>query len=274
MLEYKHYLEANSILREKLNGFTPNFLLILGSGLGFLGEQVKNSIIIDYKDVPHMQISTAPDHIGRFIFGTLGNAKVMIMQGRLHYYEGYEPEELTFPVRLAHLLGVQTMILTNAVGGINTDYKAGELVLIKDIIKFACPNPLRGKNIDEFGPRFPDMVDIFTPELRQVAMQSAKELNIKLHEGVYQYAQGPQFETPAEIRAYRTLGADVVGMSTAPEAIVASHCKMRIMGISLVSNMASGVLKSPITVEEINSYCSLAQEPFAKLILSILDKIK
>lgn len=273
MLEYKHYLEADVILKDRLNGFCPDFLLILGSGLGFLGDRVENPIFVDYKDVPHMKTSTAPDHIGRFVFGNLGNAKVMVMQGRLHYYEGYESEELTFPVRLAHLLGVKTMILTNAVGGINTNYKAGELVLIKDIIKFACPNPLRGKNIDEFGPRFPDMVDVFTPELRKIAKETAKELNITLHEGVYQYAQGPQFETPAEIRAYRVMGADIVGMSTAPEAIVAAHCKMNIMGIALVSNMASGVLDEPITVEEINAYCNAAQEPFAKLILSTLAKL-
>lgn len=273
MLEYKHYLEADKVLKERLNGFTPDFLLILGSGLGFLGDRVENPVIVDYKDVPHMKVSTAPDHIGRFVFGKLGQAKVMVMQGRLHYYEGYEPEELTFPVRLAHLLGVKTMILSNAVGGINPSYKAGDLVLITDIIKFACPNPLRGKNIDEFGPRFPDMVNIFTPSLRKTALESAKDLNITLHQGVYQYTQGPQFETPAEIKAYGIMGADIVGMSTAPEAIVAAHCSMQIMGIALVSNMASGVLDEPISIAEINAYCKAAQEPFSKLILLTLNKL-
>lgn len=273
MITYKEYLEGADFLKSKIGDFKPKHLLVLGSGLNSIAETFENPVIIDYKEVPHMPVSTAPDHKGRFVFGYLENVPVMVMQGRIHYYEGYEPWQLTYPIRLAKLLGVENLILTNAVGAINENIKPGELILITDVIKFACPNPLRGQNIPEFGPRFNDMTNIFTKEYRQIAKECAKELNIPIHEGVYMYTQGPQFETPAEIRAFRILGADIVGMSTVPESIVAAHCNMKILGIAFASNMAAGILDREISVQEINENCEKAVDSYHKLLLSVIPKL-
>lgn len=273
MFEYKHYEESANFIKEKLQGFTPEFLLVLGSGLGFLGDQVENSIAIDYYDIPHFKASTAPDHKGRFVFGILGNKPVVVMQGRLHFYEGYNAEEITYPIRVAKLLGVTSMIVTNAAGGVNTTYQPGQMMLIEDVIKFSEPNPLLGPNIKEFGTRFNDMTYTYTKEYRDLAKTIAKEQELILNEGVYFYAQGPQFETPAEIRAMRILGADAVGMSTVPESIVARHAGMKILGISLITNMAAGMLAQEITAEEVNETAGRSKEMFSTLIIQFLERV-
>jgi len=197
----------------------------------------------------------------------------MVMQGRLHMYEGYTAEETAYPVRVAKLLGVHTLIVTNAAGGINLEYKVGDLVALNDFIRFSFPNPLIGKNIPEFGPRFQDMTHVFDRDYLKLAKEIAGEQGITLREGLYFYASGPQYETPAEIRAFRFLGADVVGMSTVPECICAAHAGMRILGISLVTNMAAGVLDKPLTEEEVIREAQASQDRFTRLLLAFLRRV-
>jgi len=272
MLQYKDYVESADYIKARLHGFTPAFLLILGSGLGVLAEQVQNPVNIPYGEIPHFKISTAPGHAGRFVCGLLGGKPVIVMQGRMHVYEGYTAEEAAFPVRVAKLLGVHSMIVTNAAGGLNPGYNAGDLVALKDFIKLSLPNPLIGVNIPEFGPRFPDMSYVFDRHYLDLAREIAAEQHITLREGVYMYATGPQYETPAEIRAFKLLGADLVGMSTVHECISAVHAGMKILGISLVTNMAAGILDRPLSEAEVLEQAMAAQDRFAKLIMSFLWK--
>jgi purine-nucleoside phosphorylase len=274
MFSYKHYAESAAYIKSKLGNFSPAYLLILGSGLGGLAEQIQFPVNISYAEIPHFKPSTAPSHIGRFVCGNLGGKPVMAMQGRMHVYEGYTAEEVAYPVRVAKLLGAHTIIVTNAAGGINLEYKAGDLVALNDLIKFAYPNPLIGKNIPEFGPRFHDMTYVFDKDYLILIKKIAEEQGITLREGVYFYVTGPQYETPAEIRAFRLLGADVVGMSTVPECIVATHAGMKILGISLVTNMAAGVLGKPLSQKEVLEAANAAQERFSRLILTFLEKVK
>ena len=273
MFEYGDYQESAKYVSGKLGGFSPSFLVILGSGLGVLAEQVRNPVFIPYSEIPHFKTSTAPGHAGRFVCGELGGKPVMAMQGRMHVYEGNTAEEAAYPVRVAKLLGAHTMIVTNAAGGINLEYKAGDLVALKDFIKLSCPNPLIGKNIGEFGPRFADMSYVFDRGYIKIAGEIALEQGITLREGVYFYATGPQYETPAEIRAFRLLGADLVGMSTVPECICAAHAGMKILGISLVTNMAAGVLDKPLTEEEVLREAEAAKDRFARLLLTFLQRV-
>ncbi len=270
MLTYENYRESAKFMEEKLGDFKPEMLLILGSGLGFLGDMVENPISIPYGDIPHFKTSTAPGHVGRFIAGVLSGKRCLIMQGRLHAYEGHTAEQIAFPVRVAYLLGVKGMIVTNASGGVNMSYKVGELVVLKDFMKFPFVNPLIGENIPEFGPRFCDMSETFDKDYRELIQKAASNQNLKLNEGVYFYASGPQYETPAEIRAIRTMGGDLVGMSTAVECISANHCGMKILGISLVTNMAAGVLDKPLTCEEVLDEAAKAKGYFSRLIIDFL----
>ena len=221
---YDDYCESADVIASHLGSFRPEVLLVLGSGLGFLGDQVEDPIFMRYADIPHFHASTAPGHEGRFVFGTLCGKRVAVMQGRMHCYEGYTMEDAAYAVRVIRLLGAKTMIVTNAAGAVNTDYQAGDLMLISDHIKLFDFGPLWGPNIEEFGTRFPDMSNVYSPRLRALAKEVAREQELTLREGVYMYFPGPQFETPAEVRAARILGADAVGMSTAPEAIAAAHC--------------------------------------------------
>ena len=244
---FRQYKEGADALKVFLGSFRPRVLLVLGSGLGSLGDEVEDPIFVPYDCVPHMKRSTAPDHAGRFVFGRLAGQDVAVMQGRLHAYEGCTFAEVSFPVRVLRLLGAQTLVVTNAAGAVNTSFQVGEIMLITDHIKLFGVGPLCGKNIEEFGPRFPDMGKIYTPALREVARQAAAALSIPLREGVYMYFPGPQYETPAEIRAARILGADAVGMSTVPETIVAAHCGMDVLGFTLCTNMAAGVLATPLS---------------------------
>jgi purine-nucleoside phosphorylase len=274
MFEFKNYAESADYIRERLNGFSPAYLLILGSGLGVLAEQVREPVYIPYGEIPHFRPSTAPSHAGRFVCGGLGGKPVMVMQGRMHVYEGYTAEETAYPVRVAKLLGAHTLIATNAAGGVNLEYKAGDLVALNDFIKLGFPNPLIGKNIPEFGPRFQDMTHVFDRDYLKLIKEIAAEQGVTLREGVYFYATGPQYETPAEIRAFRLLGADLVGMSTVHECICAAQAGMRILGISLVTNMAAGVLDKPLTETEVIEEAQAAQDRFARLLLAFLTKEK
>jgi len=263
--------ESAACLRERLGGFEPEVLVVLGSGLGFLADTLPDAITVEYKDVPHMKVSTAIGHKGRFVAGLLGGKRVLLMQGRLHVYEGYTAQEAAYPIRVAKLLGVDKVILTNAAGGINLDYKVGEFMLISDFIRLPWANALLGENMDEFGPRFPDMSHVFTPALRSLAKDVAKAQDITLHEGIYYYCTGPNYETPAEIRAFRILGADAVGMSTVHEAMTAAHAGMQVLGFSLITNMAAGVLDQPLSGEEVIAAGEAAREPFSRLILGCLE---
>lgn len=266
--------ESAEYIKSRLRGREPKILGILGSGLGYLGDLVEDAIYIDYGEIPNFVKSTALGHKGRFVCGNLAGKCVLLMQGRFHYYEGYSMEQVTFPVRVAAALGISHMLVTNASGGINRDFKVGDIMLIRDHIKIMGDSPLRGENKDEFGPRFPDMSYAYSRDLWEIARKSASELGTNLREGVYFYALGPQYETPAEIRAMGIMGADAVGMSTAPEVIVASHCGIKVLGFSLISNMASGILDKPLSGEEVIAAGEAAREPFSALVLKCIEAIE
>ena len=270
---FSHYEESARSIASRLGGFTPEVLMVLGSGLGYLGDTVDAPIVIPYGDIPHFQVSTAPGHAGRLVCGTLGGKKVAVMQGRMHHYEGYSFEDVSYAVRVLKLVGCTTLLVTNAAGCVNRDWAAGDFMLLTDHIKIFLDSPLRGENLPQFGTRFPDMSKVYTPALQVIARQSAKELGLTLREGVYCYFPGPQFETPAEVRAARILGGDAVGMSTVPEAIVAVHAGMKVLGFSLLSNMGAGILDQPLSGEEVNEMAESRKEPFARLILACLEKM-
>ena len=270
MEQYRASAEA---VRARLGTFVPKVAMILGSGLGFLGDEVENPIAVDYRDIPHFKASTAPGHKGRLVFGTLEGQNVAVMQGRMHHFEGYSYEEVSYAVRVLRLLGCDTLIVTNAAGCVRTDWEAGDLMLITDQIKMFSESPLRGENLPEFGTRFPDASHLYTPRLRELARRTAQELSIPLREGVYFYCYGPQYETPAEIRAARILGGDAVGMSTAPEVIVAAHCGMEVLGLTLLSNMAAGILDQPLSEQEVLDAAEAAREKFSALLLACLEHL-
>lgn len=270
---YAQYQESADYLKSQLGGFCPKVAMVLGSGLGYLGDVVENPIIVPYSSIPHFKHSTAPGHKGQLVFGTLRGQKVAVMQGRMHHYEGYSYEEVSYAVRVLQLLGCDTLFVTNAAGGVNLTFKAGDLMLITDQIKIFMESPLRGPNLDEFGVRFPDSSELYTPALRELAKKQARALDIDLKEGVYMYFPGPQYETPAEVRMARLLGADAVGMSTAPEVIAAAHCGMQILGFTLVSNMAAGVLPQKLTEEEVLEAAAAARDRFSGLLLACLEHL-
>ncbi len=264
--------EYAEILKGKI-GVTPKIGIVLGSGLGGLGEKIENSVFVDYKDLDGFPVSTAPGHKGRFVAGKLAGKDVICMQGRLHFYEGHEMADILLPVRTLRCLGVETLILTNAAGGVNTSFSVGDIMLIEDHINFMGKNPLVGQNDDRFGCRFPDMSFAYAPELRALAEESAAETGIDIRKGVYLACSGPSYETPAEIRAFRVLGADAVGMSTVPEVIAANHCGMRVLAFSLISNMAAGILKQPLTEEEVLEAGREKGAEMQRLICRIIEKI-
>ncbi len=266
--------ESARFIRARLQGRAPSILMILGSGLGYLGDAAQDAVAIPYSEIPHFRPSTAPGHAGRLVCGTLAGRCVLIMQGRMHDYEGLTPQELVFPIQVARLLGVTQMIITNASGGINCAFSVGDIMLMSDHIKLLGESPLRGANDSALGTRFPDMTYAYTPRLRTLAKRVAQKEGILLREGVYFYARGPQYETPAEIRAMRVLGADAVGMSTAPEVIAASHLGMETLGFSLISNMASGILDQPLCEEEVLAAGAAARERFSALILACLAEME
>ncbi len=246
--------------------------VILGSGLGGFASKLENAICIPYADIPGFPRSTAPGHEGKIYFGTIKGRKVYCLAGRFHCYEGYSANEVVFSVRALSSCGVKKLIVTNAAGGINTSFKPGELMLITDHINF-LPNPLIGKNDDSLGPRFPDMTYAYSPALCKIAREEARKNSIELREGVYIAVSGPSYETPAEISAFRTLGADAVGMSTVPEVIAANHLGMNVLGISLITNMAAGVLEKRLTGEEVIEAGKNAAPYFERLVADIVGRI-
>ena len=270
---FEQYKASADFVRRRLGDFVPEVAMILGSGLGYLGDEVEQAVVIPYGDIPHFKASTAPGHKGQFVFGLLEGKKVAVMQGRMHHYEGYSYEEVAYAVRVLRLLGCTTLIVTNAAGCVRTDWQAGDLMLITDHIKMFSESPLRGENIPEFGVRFPDASHLYTVRLQELARKTAGELNIPLREGVYFYCYGPQYETPAEIRAARVLGGDAVGMSTAPEVIVAGHCGMEVLGFTLLSNMAAGILDQPLSEQEVLDAGVAAREKFSALVRACLNKL-
>ncbi len=251
----------------------PSIGMILGSGLGGIAEKIENKREIPYGDIPNFKSSTAPGHKGQLVYGTLNGAAVICMQGRLHFYEGHDMADITLPIRMMKLLGVKTLIVTNAAGGVNTSFEVGDLMLIDDHINFMGRNPLIGPNAAEFGPRFCDMSYTYTPALRALAKETAEKLSIPLRHGVYLACSGPSYETPAEIRAFRTLGADAVGMSTVPEVIAASHCGLQVLAFSLITNMAAGVLDQPLTEEEVIEIGQKKGSVLQDLIFEIIGSI-
>ena len=269
----EQYRTSAKAIRDRLGDFIPKVAMVLGSGLGYMGDEVEGAVAIDYLDIPNFKASTAPGHKGRLVFGTLEGQRVAVMQGRTHHYEGYSYEEVSYAVRVLRLLGCDTLIVTNAAGCVNTSWQAGDLMLITDHITMFSESPLRGENLPEFGVRFPDASHLYTPRLRELARQTAQELGIPLREGVYFYCYGPQYETPAEVRAARILGGDAVGMSTAPEVIVAGHCGMEVLGLTLLSNMAAGILDQPLSEQEVLEAGEAAKEKFSGLIRACLRKL-
>ncbi|MCX8012729.1 MAG: purine-nucleoside phosphorylase [Rectinema sp.] len=269
--EYDTIIRAAGVLRDRL-GTAPRLALILGSGLGGLADELEDYRVLPYSEIPGFPVSTAPGHAGRFVAGSLAGTPVLCMQGRFHCYEGWSASDIAFPIRVMRAWGVSILILTNAAGGVNTSFSPGDFMLIRDHLNLAGRNPLVGPNDERIGPRFPDMSKAWDPQLREEARCAAKALGISVHEGVYAWFLGPSFETPAEIRMARILGADAVGMSTVPEVIAAVHCGMRVLGISCITNLAAGILDQPITSEEVLEISARRRPEFSALIREIVRR--
>ncbi|ALX48006.1 purine-nucleoside phosphorylase [Lentibacillus amyloliquefaciens] len=261
--------DATAYIHDKLTT-SPEIGLILGSGLGVLAEEIENPVTISYKDVPHFPESTVSGHKGQLVIGDLEGKQVIAMQGRFHYYEGYSMQQVTFPVRVMKELGIDSIMITNAAGGINKQYNPGDLMLITDHINNMGDNPLLGPNDDTLGERFPDMSQVYNADYLAHAKDSAVKLELDVQEGVYVANSGPAYETPAEINMLRTLGGDAVGMSTVPEAIVSAHAGLRVLGISCISNMAAGILNQPLTHDEVIQTTARVREDFLRFVKEII----
>ena len=259
-------------VRAKTN-FKPEVALVLGSGLGGYADEIEIETAVDYKEIEGFPVSTVQGHHGRFVFGHVKSIPVVVMQGRVHYYEGYHISDVVLPVRLMGLMGAGTVFLTNAAGAINRSYISGDFMLLRDHILMGVPSPLIGPNIDELGTRFPDMSEVYDKDLRDSIAAAARALDIKLHEGVYLQASGPNFETPAEVSAFGILGADVVGMSTACEAVAAKHMGLRVCAISCVSNSAAGISLKPLTHAEVQETADIAAPRFKALVTESIVRI-
>ena len=271
---YEKLMRCYASVREKVD-FKPRVALVLGSGLGNYGEQIKISQVMDYHEIEGFPVSTVPGHKGRFLFGYVDDVPVVAMQGRVHYYEGYPMTDVVLPIRLMKLLGAGILFLTNAAGGVNPEFSAGDFMLIKDQIASFVPSPLIGANLEELGPRFCDMSEVYDKDLQEIIRKTAKELGIPLQEGVYIQLTGPNFETPAEVKMCRTLGADAVGMSTACEGIAANHMGMKICGISCISNLACGLTDQPLSHQEVQETADRVAPLFEKLVTaSIVNMAK
>lgn len=264
--------ESKKYIIEKIGSRKPVLGIVLGSGLGGLGDQVQDAVIIPYKDIPNFPVSTAPGHKSRLIIGTLEGKEVICMQGRFHFYEGYGMDEVVFPIQLMHMLGCDNLLLTNAAGCVNKNWKPGDLMIISDHIKICAESPMRGPNPAELGVRFFDMGNTYNKDLRALAKKLAGQLGIEVREGVYQYFTGPQYETPAEVRFARNCGADAVGMSTVPEAIAASHMRMKTLGISCLTNMAAGILDQPLDENEVIETAQKVTKSFTALVKKIIQE--
>ena len=263
---------ANTILHS--GAIKPEILLILGSGLGGLADQVEDPVILHYDSIPDFPTATAPGHAGRLLIGKWSGHQIAVMQGRFHHYEGLAMEDVVLPIRVMQQLGVKRLLLTNAAGGIRKEMKPGNLMLIRDHISLWAESPLRGMNLDEFGPRFPDQSQVYDRNWGDQAVQCAQELGMTLHEGVYACMRGPQYETPAEIRMLRLIGASAVGMSTVPEAIVAAHGGMKVLALSCITNMAAGMLDQPLNHLEVLEVGLQAADQTIALLSAILNRLE
>jgi purine-nucleoside phosphorylase len=261
--------EAAMYITSRIGTEPVNIGMVLGSGLGSLADELEDAVAISYKDIPFFPVSTVFGHKGRLVVGMLEGKRVMCMQGRFHYYEGYGMDQVVFPIQVMHALGIEQLLVTNAAGGVNTSFAAGDLMLISDHIRLIADNPMRGPNCDKLGQRFFDMSNAYDKELMALAQNEAERLGIALQRGVYMFFAGPSYETPAEIRAARALGADAVGMSTVPEAIAASHMRMKVLGISCITNMAAGILDQPLDHIEVMETGEKAKEAFTALVRSV-----
>lgn len=273
MFTYSDYEKSAALIRSRLSGFEPEALVILGSGLGALADGAEDAIALPYGDIEGFPVSTAPGHKGRFVAGKVGGRRVLMMQGRFHMYEGYTAEEVAYPVRVASLLGAGTLVATNAAGSVNPALPEGSLMAISDFMCFAPADPLIGQNIPEFGTRFPDMSRAFDREYTKHFIDIAASHGELIHEGVYFEMTGPRYETPAEIRAIRTLGADAVGMSTVQEVIAAHHAGMRTLGVSMLANMAAGMRDEPFTEGEVIAAAERAGARFRLYITEFLSRM-
>ncbi|UHA72909.1 purine-nucleoside phosphorylase [Paenibacillus sp. 481] len=269
---YAQIQEAASYIQSRVS-FKPEIGLILGSGLGVLADLVEEAVTIPYHEIPHFPTSTVEGHAGELLVGKIHGRSVALMKGRFHMYEGYGPELTAFPVRVMKAIGIDKLLVTNAAGGINTSYNAGDLMLISDHLNLTGRNPLFGPNDSQLGVRFPDMSEAYSRRLRALAKEVAAEMNFSLQEGVYVGLTGPNYETPAEIRMLRTLGGDAVGMSTVSEVIVASHAGMEVLGISCISNMAAGILDQPLSHDEVMETAEQVKEQFLKLVMTVIPKM-
>lgn len=273
--EYLKLQKCFESVKEKidLEQFKPKVALVLGSGLGDYADEIKIHSTLDYHDIEGFPVSTVPGHKGRFIFGHVNDVPVVIMQGRVHYYEGYPISDVVLPARLMKLMGAEVLFLTNAAGGVNYDFSAGDFMLIRDHIANFVPSPLIGENMDELGTRFPDMSEVYDKDLRAIIKNCAKNLNIDLKEGVYVQLTGPNYETPAEVKMCRILGGDAVGMSTACEAVAANHMKMKICGISCISNLGCGMSDKPLNHIEVQEVADRVAPLFKQLLTSSITEI-
>ena len=269
---YEKLMKCFECVQQKIT-FKPEIALILGSGLGDYADTMEVVETLDYHDIEGFPVSTVPGHKGRFVFGYAGGVPIVAMQGRVHFYEGYKPQDVVLPIRLMKLMGAKVLFLTNAAGGINRIFNAGDFMLITDQISMSVPSPLIGENIDELGVRFPDMSEVYSRRLRKIIENSAVTAGVPLRRGVYIQTTGPQYETPAEIRAYERLGADAVGMSTAIEAIAARHAGMEICGISCISNLAAGISVNPLTHAEVQETADRVAPLFKKLVTQAIKDI-
>jgi purine-nucleoside phosphorylase len=269
---YERAEHAARVIRSRIS-VEPRIALVLGSGLGGFADDFEEAVGIPYEDIPGFVRSTAQGHAGRLVIGKIESVPVLAMQGRVHYYEGYSLEEVTFPIRTFGLLGCKTIVLTNAAGGINVQLTQGALMVISDHLNLMGVNPLRGPNDERFGPRFPDMSAVYSRELQALAVNEAKAIGVELRRGIYGALSGPSYETPSEIHLLRNLGADAVGMSTVPEAIVARHMGLEVLGISCITNMAAGISDDPINHEEVMETGNRVRETFAELLRRVIGAI-
>lgn len=268
---YDKLLDCVAQVRAKTD-FKPKVAIVLGSGLGDFAKNIKVEYELSYDEISGFPVSTVPGHAGKFIFGYIENMPVVCMKGRVHYYEGYPISDVVLPIRLMKLLGADTLFLTNASGGVNESFKAGDLMMLTDHIAIFAPNPLIGPNIDELGTRFPDMSQVYSKRLQQILLDCAKEEGIDLKKGIYTQLTGPSFESPADVRAVKILGSDAVGMSTVVEAIAANHMGMEICGVSCVCNLAAGLSPNPLSHEEVQQAADMASEKFANILLKAVPK--
>ena len=269
---YEKLMRCYESVKQRIN-FKPEIALVLGSGLGDYGDNIEVVATLDYHDIDGFPVSTVPGHKGRFIFGYVNDVPVVCMQGRVHYYEGYPMSDVVLPIRLMKMMGAKVLFLTNAAGGLNYDFAPGDFMMITDHIMNFVPSPLIGENIDELGVRFPDMSDVYKKDLQEIIRNTARNLDIKLQEGVYIQLTGPNFETPQEVKMCRILGADAAGMSTAAEAVAANHMGMKVCGISCISNLGCGMMDQPLSHEEVQETADRVAGQFKELVTEVIVNI-